>query len=184
MAHSSPLLTAGHAGYDDALLRIGKASKKTLLLYGEGIYLTASTARGLIDLQHQVCADRVRLARAFLVAGSKLLRSRPGQYRNAISRYYYSMYHAARAVVYFSHGGDDHEAHSVLPTKLPDDFVDGDLWQNSLKDARSRRNQADYDPYPTAEASWKPIATTLANDAPELVALAEQYLRAKGCTHI
>jgi hypothetical protein len=94
------------------------------------------------------------------------------------------MYHAARAVVYFSHGGDDHQSHSDLPTKLPDDFVDAGLWQNSLKDARSRRNQADYDPYPMAEATWRPIAAILANEAPRLVALAEQYLRAKGCTHL
>lgn len=94
------------------------------------------------------------------------------------------MYHSARTLVYFTHGGDDHEAHSTLPTKLPDDFMNGALWQNALKDARGHRNEADYDPYPSDLQSWKPTALDLSAKAPDLLALVVQYLKQKGCGYV
>ncbi|TXS34099.1 HEPN domain-containing protein [Streptomyces sp. gb1(2016)] len=136
------------------------------------------------DLQHQVCADRIELSAHFLKAADKSLRTRPAQYRTAVSRYYYSMYHAARAVVYFAHGGDDHEKHSVLPTKLPADFPSSSYWQNELKDARLNRNSADYDPYPGAQAHWKGLANALSSTAPNFLQLATSYLKQKGCAHV
>ncbi len=43
------------------------------------------------------------------------MRGRPPMRRVAVGRYYYAMYHAMRAVVYFRTPGDDHEQHSDLP---------------------------------------------------------------------
>jgi len=130
------------------------------------------------------CAVRLLLAKELLQTADKLMRSRPAQYRSAISRYYYSMYHAIRAVVYYVHGGDDHQEHTNLPGHLPPDFVDRALWQNALKDARARRNDADYDPYPLAPGAWRDVARDLRVRARQLVVLAESYLRWKGCAHI
>jgi uncharacterized protein (UPF0332 family) len=173
-----------YVSQEQALLRVSKFDKHTIVLLGEGVHLVTSTARTLDDLQHQVCADRLALATELLAAGNKLLRSRPPQYRSAISRYYYCMYHSARAVVYFSHGGDDFEKHSDLPGRVPADFKDSDLWRNALKDARSHRNDADYDPYPANPQSWRAIAVHLSSNAADLLSEAQEYLKRKGCGHV
>ncbi|MET7820504.1 HEPN domain-containing protein [Micromonospora zamorensis] len=173
-----------HVSYDAELLRVSKATKSILQFYGEGVHIETHTSRSLSDLQQQVCADRLILAESFLHAGTRFLRMRSPEYRSAISRYYYAMYHTARAVVYHHHGGDDHESHSTLPTKLPRDFTNSALWTNYLKDARNRRNEADYDPYPMGGAPWRPIAANLSTKASDLLALAQSYLQQKGCAYI
>lgn len=173
-----------YAPLEQSLLRISKLDKKTIVLLAEGVHLSTSTARTLEDLRHQVSADRLKLARELLCAGDKLFRARPAQYRSAISRYYYSMYHSMRAVVYFAHGGDDFEEHSALPGQVPSDFTDSNLWRNALKDARSHRNDADYDPYPTNPVSWRAIAVDLSINAVSLLAESESYLKNKGCAYI
>lgn len=169
---------------ETVLARITQADKKTLSLFVEGVSVEARTSRVIADLQHQACADRINLSSSFLISADKLLRARPGQYRSAISRYYYSMYHSARAVVYFAHGGDDHEKHSVLPTKLPGDFPSSSFWQNELKDARLNRNSADYDPYPSSWRHWQALAKGLNATAPNFLQIAKQYLKQKGCAHV
>lgn len=184
MTTSGPPPQVRYAQHEQALLRVSKAEKKTLGLMAEGVYLSTSTTRALPDLQEQTCADRLMLAHELLGAAEKLTLSRPAQYRSAISRYYYAMYHAMRAVVYYVHGGDDHNAHSALPSHVPQDFVNSALWQNALKDARSHRNDADYDPYPLNPKTWRTVALDLKVKSNQLVALSEDYLRRKGCTHI
>lgn len=169
---------------EKALLRVSKADKKTLGFYAEGVYISTQTGRPFHDLQQQVCADRLRLAKEFLATADKMVNARPPHFRSAVSRYYYSMYHAARALVYFAYGGDDYEAHSTLPTKLPDDFTNTALWQNALKDARGHRNEADYDPYPSEPRSWRPTAIDLGAKAPDLLSLVVQYLKQKGCAYV
>ncbi|MFE4855572.1 HEPN domain-containing protein [Streptomyces sp. NPDC056670] len=176
--------TRVNANLETVLARITQADKKTLLLFAEGVSLEARTSRVISDLRHQASADRIKLSDSFLLSADKLLRARPGQYRSAISRYYYSMYHSARAVVYFAHGGDDHEKHSVLPTKLPNDFPSSNFWQNELKDARLNRNSADYDPYPTSWRHWQTLAKSLSATAPNFLQLSTQYLKQKGCAHV
>jgi uncharacterized protein (UPF0332 family) len=176
--------TTRYARHEQALLRVCKADKKTLNLFAEGIYLEGLTARTLRELQDQVSADRLRLATGLLHAGDRLVRSRPPHYRSAVSRYYYCMYHAVRAVVYYVHGGDDYDAHSALPSQIPPDFVDSALWQNSLKDGRAHRNDADYDAYPVNRSVWRGVATDMGVQATQLLSLSEQYLRGKGCGYI
>src|SRR5262249_27574992 len=106
-----PTVTVSYGQHEAALLRVSKLAKRDIGLLKMGVYLHTSQARSLEDLRHQVTADQLRLAKEVLGTADKLLRSRPAQYRSAISRYYYSMYHAMRAVVYFAHGGDDHQKH-------------------------------------------------------------------------
>ncbi|WP_436525601.1 hypothetical protein [Actinoplanes sp. HUAS TT8] len=172
--------------FDAELLRISKATKSELDFYGEGVHIVTATSRTLQELQHQASADRLALASSFLVAGQRFMRLRGAgpEYRSAISRFYYAMYHAARAVVYHVFGGDDHESHSKLPTKLPRDFVNAAVWTNDLKDARSRRNAADYDPYPMDNASWQSIANSLSVKAAQFLVVARQYLKRKGCAYV
>lgn len=173
-----------YSGIEQSLLRLSKLDKKTTLNLAEGVHITTATARTIDDLRHQVTADRLRLAKELLAAGDKLRTCRPPQYRSAISRYYYCMYHAIRAVVYFMYGGDDYQPHSDLPGQIPADFTDGALWRNALKDARSHRNDADYEPYPASSSTWQPIASDLAANAVGLIAESEQYLKGKGCAYV
>lgn len=113
-----------------------------------------------------------------------MLRVAPPMYRDALSRYYYSMYHAMRAVVFFVEDGDDFQGHSKLPGKTPDDFPQATLWQNALKDARTKRNAADYDPYPKSDRAHRPGASELQEKAQELEAISRAYLLNLGCKHL
>jgi uncharacterized protein (UPF0332 family) len=147
----------------------------------QGAYIVEATGRCLQDLEHQVCADRLELSSGFADAGDRLLRLRGPEYRSAISRYYYSMYHSMRAVVFFVNRGDDHEQHNVLPRHTPNDFPNAPTWENCLKDARARRNDADYDPYPTDRSALRAISYGLKHEARSLHAEAVAYLKSKGC---
>ncbi|GAA2016812.1 hypothetical protein GCM10009756_00530 [Pseudokineococcus marinus] len=89
-----------------------------------------------------------------------------------------------RAAVYFVHGGDDNEQHSVLPGHTPSDFTNANVWQNNLKDARGLRNEADYDPYPMAHKDFRAAALMLQVNANNLLSLTRTYLRGKGCMHV
>ncbi len=166
------------------LLRISKASQRLLTSFRDGVYITTTTSRTLDDLRDQACADRLDLAVAFASVGDRLMRARPREYRSAVSRYYYSMYHSIRATVFYANDGDDHQKHDVLPKHTPLDFPDNALWENRLKDARGHRNDADYDPYPINPQSFTQPARDLRDYAHALTPLVRAYLRSKGCGHI
>jgi hypothetical protein len=91
------------------------------------------------------------------------------------------MYHAARAVAYLSNQGDDLEAHDKVAGGLPANFPNLAQWQNALKDARLRRNEADYDPYPTGERNFVAVNRALLAGATEFSRECEAFLRANGC---
>lgn len=120
----------------------------------------------VVALKSQVISDRLALAGEHLRAGDQLLAS--GSYRAAISRHYYAMYHAARAVVYGDVGGDDHQKHADLPPRVPSKTAGISLSQH-LTDARLLRNQADYDPYPQADSAWEADARDLGVTAASFV---------------
>lgn len=169
---------------EQALLRVSKSKRQALATFKEGVYLQATTGRPIDDLRAQACADRLGLAVGFQSMADRLMRTRPPMFRAAVGRYYYTMYHAMRAVVFYTVEGDDHEQHSDLPAKVPHDFPRIGYWQNELKDARLRRNEADYDPYPDQDASFRDIARHLATECSDLVAEVQFYLRRKGCAYV
>jgi uncharacterized protein (UPF0332 family) len=165
-----------------SLLHVSKAAHGVLKYFKQGVYLQSSTGRTIEQLHEQASVDRMRLASGFLATGDRLVRGRPPMFRVAVGRYYYAMYHAMRAVVYFHIVGDDHEKHSDLPSWTPADFPRVDYWKNELKDARLRRNEADYDPYPTNDVEFRRVALEVRKSARELYEEARQYLAQKGCT--
>lgn len=169
---------------DERLLRVSKSTKDEINGFKAGVHLEKVSGRTIDDLHAQACADRLKLAQEFADYADRLMRSRPSMRRMAVGRYYYAMYHAMRAVVYFRTPGDDHEQHSDLPRWTPADFPDADFWKNELKDARLRRNEADYDPYPADDAEFSGVANHLKAQARLLVETARAYLHAKGCAHL
>ncbi|MCL5043684.1 MAG: hypothetical protein M1336_00085 [Deltaproteobacteria bacterium] len=185
-------MATAHGLAHDRLNRVGKAKRDEVNQWREGVSLERRAQRTIADLMVVVTTARFQLAQQCRADGNGLLNTNPPRFRAAVSRYYYAMYHAMRACVYLSHGGDDHEAHVVLPQKVPGDFpatgwqatagappsVD---WQNKLKDARAARNAADYDPLPASNSAWRKHALALRTDAGLFLRAARSYLRAKGC---
>lgn len=126
----------------------------------------------------QAAVDRISLAGThFRTADTLLLQE---DFRSAISRFYYAMYHAARAITFAHHGGDDHERHSVLPRNLPSDLERRNELSAELVGARLLRNQADYDPYPSVSGAWRGEAQSLASTAAGFVQSCEAYALEKG----
>lgn len=166
---------------EELLLRIAEAPKRVHDAWDEAVNLGARFGVPLDDLRKRVVRDRVVLAREVLAAADKLRRARPAMPRSAVSRYYYAMYQAMRAVVFLDNHGDDHEDHKSLPSHIPGDFPDQDVRENELKDARERRNAADYDPYPSSATDHKLIAQTMSQTASRFIAECEKYLASKGC---
>lgn len=163
------------------LLEVAKYDSKTINGFRRGAHITRTTGKQVDDLIVDAARDRFLLAGSML--GSARWASKPPkpQFRVTLARSYYAMYHAARAVVYLTKPGDDHEAHSELPKYFPSDFPDRARWENSLKVARLERNKADYDPYPKSDRSFALVAKATLQEAVLFLPLARQYLRKNGC---
>jgi uncharacterized protein (UPF0332 family) len=164
------------------LLRVGKGKKSDIDHWKYGAYLQVKTGKTIEQLRLQAAADRYGLAASFLREARRLNGKSARMYRFAVSRCYYSMYHAMRAVVYVVYGGDDFEEHRALPANAPPDLNNQAVWSNALKNARERRNAADYDPYPKSDAAWQTDASSLQTQARDFLREVKFYLRGKGCT--
>jgi uncharacterized protein (UPF0332 family) len=126
----------------------------------------------------QVVSDRLSLAGQQIQAGDQLITNL--EFRSAISRHYYSMYHAARAIVFAHHVGDDFQKHMDLPRNLPSILTDVTLRETQLTNARLLRNQADYDPYPAQLSEWEPDARALSVTASDFVGGCEDFALSNG----
>lgn len=137
------------------------------------------------QMRAMAARERMDLGLEFLRIGNLLYRSGSRKkdafaYRSAIGRFYYAMFQSARAVVFVDFGGDDNNGHQDLPKHLPHTLPNRAQMINDLKDARIRRNDADYSPYPTAVADWQPIARDLRSTASSFVSTADTYLKTRG----
>lgn len=126
----------------------------------------------------QVVTDRFALSGEHLRAGDHLLNDE--QYRTAIGRYYYAMYHAARGVTFGIHGGDDFEKHSTLPRHLSATLDPQGSLALALTDARLLRNEADYDAYPNHDPAWRSDAVSLSAVATSFVADCKLFASSQG----
>ncbi|MET8715881.1 hypothetical protein ABZV52_22275 [Streptomyces sp. NPDC004735] len=160
---------------DQMLLHISTSKSATIsALPSGGSKYPFPTAQ----LLQQVVSDRLLLAGGHLRAGDALLFS--SQYRSAISRFYYAMYQAARAIAFAETKGDDHERHNILPRKLPAALGNLPVREAELVDARLLRNQADYDVYPVSEPDWEQDARGLSATAANFVQTCESFALTNG----
>lgn len=164
---------------DSELLLISKSNSEKLRNFTDGTQLARRSRRTIKQLQVHVANDRLKLAKLHLNDATAVSKCTPSMNRAVVSRAYYALYHAARASSYISFGGDDHEQHTVLPTKFPADFPDADIWRNRLKDARLERNRADYDPYPSGDVDFAATAVRLVGEAKQFIKLTQSYLKLK-----
>lgn len=166
---------------NDRLNRLAKATNEEINYWKEGVSIQDDSGQAIPDLISKAAADRWHFAYEQRHNANKLLKSKPALYRGAISRYYYSMYHAMRACAFVSHQGDDNQQHNKLPQCIPSDFPAGNNWQNMVKDARDVRNRADYEPYPKSNAVWMSDALRLKKYADLFLSTTRRYLQNKGC---
>lgn len=164
------------------LRRISQSPKDTIALWKEGASLVADSGHQIDALLLVVASDRWKLSKQFNNQGKRLMLLQTPACRSAISRFYYSMYHAARACVFLETKGDDHERHSELPLHLPSALKTPTNWQTILKNARLLRNRADYESYPKTENSWKSEALAIQTNAANLLVDSKVFLISKGCT--
>lgn len=159
---------------DQLLLHISNAPAAQISLLGKpGRYPFP-----LAPMMSQVVSDRLTLAGDHLRAGDHLVFGL--QFRSSISRHYYAMYHAARAVTFAEAKGDDHQKHSVLPRHLPSGIANVSQLEVQLTDARLLRNEADYDPYPAKPPDWEVDARRLAVTAANFVQACEDFALMSG----
>jgi uncharacterized protein (UPF0332 family) len=164
----------------ETLHSLSKFKKRKIDDMKYGVWLAVLHGRPIQELTDQIVRDRINLARYCMkTANYSFLVGK--QYRLATARSYYAFYHAARAVTYYSFGGDDHEDHSALHKNLPPDMADRDDWANALSASRLLRNEADYEPYPAGDAPFKTKASKSLQDAKDFLAHVVSYLRGKGC---
>ena len=166
---------------NNRLIRLTEASNAEIDNWKEGVSLEKDSGRTIPELISKAATDRWHFAYEHRHNANKLLKSKPPLYRSAISRYYYSMYHAMRACIFVFHGGDDYQEHRELPSHIPKDFSPSASWSNMLKDARYHRNRADYEPYPKSSAAWLNDALKLKKDADLFLTTTRTYLENKGC---
>jgi uncharacterized protein (UPF0332 family) len=164
------------------ILLISKYKKGQIDWLRNGIQIERLSGQTINDLVLQACSARHSLAAHFLQSAAMLLKMKPARHRDAISRSYYAMYHAARAVVYLDYQGDDHQEHNELHKHIPADFPDMATWQNELKEARLKRNEADYDFFPKANSAFRAASGSLFGKAKEFHERSAEYLGSRGCT--
>jgi uncharacterized protein (UPF0332 family) len=166
-----PTVTAA----DQVMLHVATCKNAQLVTLSTNIGRYPFPLRSLI---RQVTSDRLLLAGDHLRSGDQDIFAL--HFRSAISRHYYAMYHAARAIVFAEVGGDDYQQHSDLPRHLPSSLPIRQTREQQLTDARLLRNEADYDPYPSAAAEWERDARRLAVTAAEFVQACEDFALTNG----
>jgi len=135
-------------------------------------YLTQSQVDELIN---RLAQDRFAKAREYLVFAQNLALNEPLHQPQIISRCYYAMYHAARALVLHIRRADvdDHER---LPVALGQAL--GANYRDILNRWREMRNRVDYSPYPPADMADQSV--TALQEAEVLLAACRDCWRNRG----
>ncbi len=153
---------------------VSTSTARELDLFGLGAQIVHVHGADWQQIREGAASARLELAADFLARAEASIVA--ASFRDAVSRAYYAAYHALRAATFIAFDGDDHQQHSVLPRKIPDDLDGFERFRVDLNKARLARNRADYDVWPTANADWQRDAqwvVALAQDAVEAV---RQYL--------
>jgi len=134
---------------------------------------------GLRGVFREFVERRLELAQGFLDSAKAMPADDGINSRNAISRCYYAMHHAGRAVI-FSVSKTDVTRHDKVWEGLPKDFPERREYQRRLKDWHSLRNKVDYSPYVEPGQSFRALQQSSLKDTAEFVQACRQYLKERG----
>jgi uncharacterized protein (UPF0332 family) len=135
-------------------------------------YLTRSQVDDLIN---RLVGDRMAKAEAYHAFAQQLNVHLPLHHSHIVSRCYYAMYHAARAVV-LHFRQSDLDDHDRLPTIFGQ--VIGQDYGEMLGRWREERNQADYSPYAAPDSAQKAAAAL--DDTGALLIACFDFLHSRG----
>ena len=135
-------------------------------------YLTRTQVDELVN---RLVQDRFAKAMEYLIFAQGLDVSEPLHQPQIVSRCYYAMYHAARALVLHVRRAnvDDHGRLAVAFG-----WASGNNYGNVLNRWREIRNQVDYSPYPLPDLPEQ--AATALTDAEALLDACRDYLQNRG----
>lgn len=118
---------------------------------------------------------KLRLALAKDKLHSARLLLKEGQYRDAISRAYYAMFYAARAVILLKHYRErDPKSHQGVKTLFNKYFIKTEIVEKSFSKMFQIAEEARQD------ADYKEKARIEKKDAQEIVDMAEQFVKKMG----
>jgi len=132
-------------------------------------WLKSAHINKLLD---QLVDDRLEKARSYLLFARQLDVTDSVHQPHIISRCYYAMYHAARAVV-LHYRGSDLDDHDRLPTILGQ--IVGARYGELLGNWRKVRNRVDYSPYRPIDLPQ--LASTALQEGSEMVDGCERFVR-------
>ena len=140
------------------------------ILPADSINLISDEFEKNVKSLHQLGLEHYRFAK----------RLSPNNWRQKVSRFYYSAYNIVRAIKLFHYGdyNTDVSDHKKI-TKMPDGFPNKEKYQNQLPSLRDDRNLADYD----HTGSKSELLLTLSETTDlvtELIADSKSFFRAKG----
>ena len=135
-------------------------------------YLTRAQVDELVN---RLVGDRFAKAVDYLTFAQQLDASVTLNQPHIISRCYYAMYHAARALALYVRRADLDD-HDRLPAALGQ--VLGADYRDVLGQWRAMRNQTDYSPYAAVDLASQ--AVMAASDANLLLTACRDYLRNRG----
>lgn len=135
----------------------------------------------LEEIINELTADRFIFAREIFETAKTFDITTTGGQKAAISRSYYAMYQASRAII-FHYERSDIDSHSALPERIPEQLPNQKHWSDRLDYWRRARNKVDYSPYPNGALDV--MAADALNDATNFLNLCQQFLKRRGCTHV
>jgi uncharacterized protein (UPF0332 family) len=135
-------------------------------------YLTHDQVNELVN---RLVGDRLAKAEDYLAFAHQLNAESALHQPQIVSRCYYAMYHAARAVI-LQFRRADLDDHDRLPAILGQ--VIGASYGEMLGRWRKARNQADYSPYKATDLAQQ--ATAVLDDANNLLTACRLFLQSRG----
>jgi len=133
------------------------------------------TRQQVDHLVAQLVSDRLTKARNYLAFAQRLDATEELDQTHIVSRCYYAMYHAARALVLYvrRYDLDDHDR---LPAAIGQTL--GLAHGDTLGRWREARNQVDYSPYLPDDLQARSVLAV--DDALSFLGACEDFLRARG----
>lgn len=127
------------------------------------------------ELISQLTKDRFKKAQAYLKFAHQLNLQREEEQAHIVSRIYYAMYHAARAIVLHTQRMDVDD-HKKLATAFGQ--IAGGSWEDILTEWRKLRNRLDYSPYLPPDLSS--ICLKALDDGEKIIYFCREYLEKRG----
>jgi len=127
------------------------------------------------ELINHLVKDRFKKAQAYLKFTRQLNPQQEIEQTHIVSRVYYAMYHAARAIVLHTQRMDVDD-HKKLATAFGQ--IVGGSWEDILTEWRKLRNRLDYSPYLPSDLSE--ICLKALDDGEKIIHFCREYLEKRG----